>query len=172
MQFLCYYHCRLFINCQSASSFSLHWPIVAVAINYSNLIYQCFTNHYQSDPVLYITNLPMIICWYKLPMINCQYIISNHSIDNFLPDTNVLPIINFPVALGNLHVAANGLPLVPIGSGIWDIDWEHNWKLLITCPHRPLCFKKIWTIITTAFLIPTQQFQILTAIVQHLILNF
>ena len=33
------------------------------------------------------------------------------------------------------------------------IDWEHNWKLLIACPHRPLCFKKIRTTTTTMFLI-------------------
>ena len=29
----------------------------------------------------------------------------------------------------------------------------HNWELLITCPRRPLCFKKIRTTTTTAFLI-------------------
>ena len=34
--------------------------IAAVATNYSNLMCQCFTNHYQSDPVLYITRLSMI----------------------------------------------------------------------------------------------------------------
>ena len=37
---------------------------------------------------------------------------------------SVLPIINFPMALGNLPTAANGLPLVPIGNGIWEDD-EH-----------------------------------------------
>ena len=39
---------------------------VAVATNCSNLMYQCFTNHYQSDLVLYITSLPMITN--KLPI--------------------------------------------------------------------------------------------------------
>ena len=34
--------------------------IAVVATNYSNLLYQCFANYYQSDPVLYITSLPMI----------------------------------------------------------------------------------------------------------------
>ena len=23
---------------------------------------------------------------------------------------------------------------------VHSIDWEHNWKLLIACPDRPLCF--------------------------------
>ena len=40
--------------------------IVAVATNYSILMYQCFINHDQSDPVLYITSLPMITN--KLPI--------------------------------------------------------------------------------------------------------
>ena len=31
---------------------------------------------------------------------------------------NVLPIINLLLALGNLPIAANGLPLVPIGDVI------------------------------------------------------
>ena len=34
--------------------------IVALATNYSNLLFQYFTNHYQSDSVLYIISLPMI----------------------------------------------------------------------------------------------------------------
>ena len=34
--------------------------IVVVATNYSNLLYQHFTNDYQFHPVLYITSLPMI----------------------------------------------------------------------------------------------------------------
>ena len=33
------------------------------------------------------------------------------------------------------------------------INWEHNWELLIACPHIPLHFKKIKTTFTTAFLI-------------------
>ena len=32
---------------------------------------------------------------------------------------NILPIINLPMTLGNLPIAANGLPLVPIGNDIW-----------------------------------------------------
>ena len=63
--------------------------IVAVATNYSNLMYQCFTNHYQSDPVLYITSLPMITN--KLPIHYYQSIalvISSPLV------VNVLPIIN------------------------------------------------------------------------------
>ena len=34
--------------------------IVAIVINHSNLFYQYFTSQYQSDPVIYITTLPMI----------------------------------------------------------------------------------------------------------------
>ena len=37
--------------------------IVVVA---TNLMYQCFTKHYESDPVLYIASLPMITN--KLPI--------------------------------------------------------------------------------------------------------
>ena len=61
MQFLCtiIVHC-LPIICQSASSFYYIAYIVAIATNYYNLLYQCFTNHYQSDSVLYISSLPMI----------------------------------------------------------------------------------------------------------------
>ena len=47
----------------------------------------------------------------------------------------------------------------------------HNWELLISRPHWPLCFKKIRKTTTTVFLFPTQQPRILTAIVQHSILN-
>ena len=35
-------------------------------------------------------------------------------------------------------------------------DWEHNWELLITCPHRPLYFKKIKTPLPQRFWFPTQ----------------
>ena len=52
--------------------------IVAVATNYSNVLYQCFTNFYQSDLVLYITSLLMITN--KLPIHH-----SNHSIGDYLP---------------------------------------------------------------------------------------
>ena len=41
--------------------------IATIVTNNSNLLYQCFTNHYQSDSVLYITSLPMISN--KLPKI-------------------------------------------------------------------------------------------------------
>ena len=33
---------------------------------------------------------------------------------------NVLRIINLPMTLENLLIAANGFPLVPIGNDIWD----------------------------------------------------
>ena len=36
---------------------------------------------------------------------------------------------------------------------VHSIDWEHNWKLFIACPQRPLCFKKTRTTTTTVFLI-------------------
>ena len=36
---------------------------------------------------------------------------------------------------------------------VHDIEWQHNRQLLIACTHRPLCFKKIRTTITIAFLI-------------------
>ena len=58
------------IICQSALSFYYIAHIVAKATNYSNLLYQCFTSHYQSDPVLYITSLPMITN--NLPILYCQ----------------------------------------------------------------------------------------------------
>ena len=35
---------------------------------------------------------------------------------------NVLPIINLPMTLGNLPIAVNGLPLVPISNDIWASD--------------------------------------------------
>ena len=49
------------------------------------------------------------------------------------------------------NVHTNGVTLAQ--KSVHSIDWEHNWKLLITCPHRPLCFKKIRTTTTTMFLI-------------------
>ena len=45
------------------------------------------------------------------------------------------------------------------------------WELLIARPHKPLCLKKMRTTFTTVFLILTQQSWILTAIMQHYILN-
>ena len=53
--------------------------IVAVATDYSNLLYQCLTNHYQYDPVFYITSLPMITK--KLAIHYYQ----SYSIGNFFP---------------------------------------------------------------------------------------
>ena len=61
MQFLCTIIANcLPIICQSASSFYYIAHIVAITTYYSNLLYQRSTNHYQSDPKLYITSLPMI----------------------------------------------------------------------------------------------------------------
>ena len=78
IQFLCIIIANFLpIICQSALSFYYIPHIVAIATNYSNLLYQCFTNHYQSDPVLYISSLPMIIN-------NLLIIITNHTIDKFL----------------------------------------------------------------------------------------
>ena len=84
MQFLCIIidDC-LPIICQSVSSFYYIAHIVAIATNYSNLLYRCFTNHYQSDPELYITSLPMITN--NIGNFHCQCIIFNHNIGNFLP---------------------------------------------------------------------------------------
>ena len=113
MQFLCYYY-QLFTNHLPVSLISYYiGHIVAVATNYSNLLYQCFTNHYQYNPVLYITHLPMITN--KLPIQHYR----NHIIGNFLPiGSQCFTIINLPMALGNLPIAGNGLPLVPTGSDI------------------------------------------------------
>ena len=66
--------------------------IVAIVTNYSNLTYQCFTNHYQFNPL----SLPVI----------ALLIFSSLT-------ANVLPVINLPLAMGNLPIAANGLPIVP-----------------------------------------------------------
>ena len=64
----------LLIVCQSfaneAYPFYYIGHIAVVATNYSHLLYQCFTNHYQSDPVLYITSLPKITN--KLPIHHYQ----------------------------------------------------------------------------------------------------
>ena len=65
--------------------------------NYSNLQYQCFTNHYQSDPLLQKTSLSMI---------------ANRLV------ASILPTINVQMALGNLSTAADGLPLVPTSNDI------------------------------------------------------
>ena len=42
---------------------------------------------------------------------------------------NVLPIINLPMALGNLPIAANGLQLVPIGNDTWAV--VNHWELFV-----------------------------------------
>ena len=49
-------------------------------------------------------------------------------------------------------------------------DLEHNSELLLAQPHIFLCFKKIRATTATTLLFPTQS-RILTAIVQHSILN-
>ena len=68
--------CQLFTNQLHPFYYISH--IVAIEINYSNLLYQSFINHYQSELVLYITSLPMITN--KLPIHYYQ-----SSIGNFLP---------------------------------------------------------------------------------------
>ena len=61
MQFLCIIIPNLLpVICQSASFIYYIAHIVAIATNSSDLLYQCFTNHYQSDPEPYIFSLPMI----------------------------------------------------------------------------------------------------------------
>ena len=49
----------------------------------------------------------------------------------------------------NMH--ANGV--IRVQKFVHCIDWECNLELLIACWNRPLCFKKIKTTNTTAFLI-------------------
>ena len=44
---------------------------------------------------------------------------------------NVLPIINLPMALGNLPIAANGLQLVRIGNDLQGSCWEKGNFLVI-----------------------------------------
>ena len=113
MQFLCIIigNC-LPIICQSALSFYYIPDIVAIATNYSNLLYHCFANHYQSDQVLYISSLPMIIN--NSPIHHYQSLVISSPLV-----ANVLPIINLAMALGNLPISTNGLPLVPIGNDTW-----------------------------------------------------
>ena len=61
MQFLCSINGNCLPNiCQSTSSFYSIAHVVAITTNYYNLLYQSFTNHYQSDSVLYISSLAMI----------------------------------------------------------------------------------------------------------------
>ena len=57
-----------FANQPNSFYYTAH--IVATVTNYSNLLQKCFTNHYQSDPKLYITSLPMITN--KLPIHHYQ----------------------------------------------------------------------------------------------------
>ena len=49
------------------------------------------------------------------------------------------------------NVHANSITRV--GKFMHSVDWEHIWELLIGCPHRPLCFKKIRATTTTVILI-------------------
>ena len=49
------------------------------------------------------------------------------------------------------NVHANGV--IHAQKFVQGIDWECNRELLITCPHRRLCFNKIRATTTTAFLI-------------------
>ena len=90
---------------------------ILLLYRYYNLLYQCFINHYQSVPVFYITILPMITN--KLP----SYTITNHSVGNFLPiGSQCFTNHKFtPMVLGNFPIAANVLPLVPIGIDIHDM---------------------------------------------------
>ena len=99
---------------------------IVLATKCSDLLYQCFMNHYQSDPVLYITIFPMITN--KLPI----HIITNHRIGNFLPiGSQCFTNHHLPVALENLPIAANGLPLVPIDN---DIQVKGLCKKIIDMP--------------------------------------
>ena len=41
---------------------------------------------------------------------------------------NVLPIIDLPMVMENLPIAANGLPLVPIGNDMWEYFSESKWS--------------------------------------------
>ena len=56
----------------------------------------------------------------NLPMGNASLPILSLVISSPLV-VNVLPIINLPMAMGNLPIAAKGLTLVPIGDDIQDI---------------------------------------------------
>ena len=56
----------------------------------------------------------------NLPMDNASLPILSLVISSPLV-VNVLPIINLPMAMGNLPIAAKGLTLVPIGDDIQDI---------------------------------------------------
>ena len=48
---------------------------------------------------------------------------------------NILPITNLPMASENLSIAANVLPLVPIGNDIWDPALEkHDTQLRKAIP--------------------------------------
>ena len=79
--------------------------IVTIVTNFSNLLHQYFTNHYQSDPVLYITSLPKITNKFdNTPLPTITLVISSPLVAKFVP------INNLPMALGNLPIAANGLP--------------------------------------------------------------
>ena len=107
MQLSCNYHYQLLTNHLpiSPTVFITLAIIVAVTTDYSNLMYQCFTSHYKSDLVIYITNLPMIT---NTSLAIIALVISSPLV------ANVLPITNLPMVIENLPIAANGLPMVPI----------------------------------------------------------
>ena len=85
-----------------------------------------------------ITNL---ILYFILPT-NCQYIIINHSIGNFLPNgTQCFTKHSLPLASWNLPIVAKGLLLVPIGNDMQEARrnvleknrlgrFRRNWKTL------------------------------------------
>ena len=83
-----------------------------------------FTNYYQQFAN---SSLPIIALVISSPLV-----------------ANVSPIINLPMTLGNLPIAAYGLPLVPIGNDIWASSGggrEWWWWLLIR--QNLLCMTKL-----------------------------
>ena len=62
--------------------------------------------------MLYITSLTLITNKLPIPLPIIALIIFSPLV------ANVLPIIKLPMTLRNLPIAANGLPLVPVGKDI------------------------------------------------------
>ena len=61
MQSLCCLHYQWFTNHLLISLIIFTaLPILLIVTNYYKLLYQCFTNNYRSDPLLYETILPAI----------------------------------------------------------------------------------------------------------------
>ena len=88
---------------------------------YSIMLYQSFTNHYQSDPVLYKTSLPMITS--KFLIHHCQ------SLATFCQSYiyQSIPSINLPIT-------ANGYPLTVIGNDIhvWhELNLYEHWLVIL-----------------------------------------